>query len=348
MSPDRVLSIAVYVVLAGVVWLIFPYLTPLLFAAVLSVLAWPLQEVFTRRLGGRRRLAAVVTLLLLTVGVVGPAGPLLVLITRQVSALVTSASEGLRTTGWEELLSRLDDAPFTARLAAWTGQEHLASDTLRNAADSIAEAVGTGMTDLVPNLFKLTFQALVKLVIFYLAGYSLLVRGPALLGVARRISPLPERHLLRLFEVFAMFARSVVLAGIAAAASQGVVATVGFLIAGVDQAVLFGFMSGLLSFVPLVGSLVVWAPLVMLLVAQGRVGAAVFVALWSIGLTGTVDNVVRPLVLRGRSDVPTLMIFLGVFGGLYWMGIVGLLVGPVMVAMLLALIRIHAEETEAA
>lgn len=348
MTSERALLIAVYVAMGGVCWLIFPYLTPLLFAAVMAVLAWPVQEGMARRLGGRRRPAALLTLILLTVGVVGPAGPLLVLITREVSALVTSASEGLRATGWEELLARLDALPFTDRLSTWTGKDHIVSDTLRDAADNVAQAVGGLMADLVPNLFKFTFQALIKTILFYLAGYTLLVRGPTLLAVARRVSPLPERHLLRLFEVFASFARSVVLAGLAAATSQGIVATLGFLLAGVEQAILFGFMSGLLSFVPLIGSLVVWAPVVTLLIAQGRLGAALFLGLWSAIVTGTVDNFVRPLVLRGRSDVPTVLIFLGVFGGLYWMGIVGLLVGPVMVAMLLALLRIHAEEADAA
>ncbi len=88
------------------------------------------------------------------------------------------------------------------------------------------------------------------------------------------------------------------------------------LIAGVERAFLFAVLTGVLAFVPVVGTALAWLPVALLLLLEGRAGAAGFVVIWSIGLTGTVDNPVKPLIVRGRSDMPTLLVFLGVFGGL--------------------------------
>jgi predicted PurR-regulated permease PerM len=147
----------------------------------------------------------------------------------------------------------------------------------------------------------------------------------------------------RLMAVFAEFAQNVVLAGVAAAVVQGVVAGIGYAIAGVERALLFALLTGVMAFVPVVGTAVAWVPVCLLLLFAHRTGAAAFVAVWSLVLTGTIDNIVKPLVVRGRSDLPTLLVFLGVFGGLLAFGLIGLLVGPVLVAMLLALLHIYEE-----
>lgn len=346
-ASRRALVLVVYAVLAAVVYMVSPYLSVLLFSAVSAVLAWPVQEWLTARLGGRRPLAGLATVALLTIGVIGPAGPLLLVVTREVGNLIAEAAAGMHTGSWEEVLARIDASPPAAWLADFTGRPTLLSETIQSVTVDAARAGGSLLTTQVTNLVGLTVQAALNLVLFYLTLFAMLVRGPQLYGVARILSPIEERHLVRLFAVFAQFARNVVLAGVAAATAQGIVATLGFFLAGVERPLLLGIVTMVLSFVPFVGSTVVWLPLALVQVAQGRPGAGLFIVLWSVLLTGTVDNFIRPVLVRGRTQVPIVLVFLGVFGGLAWMGIVGLLVGPVLVAMLLALIQIYREEQAA-
>ena len=101
-----------------------------------------------------------------------------------------------------------------------------------------------------------------------------------------------------------------------------------------------GVATAVLSFVPLVGTLAVWVP-VTLYVGVSIGAWAAFVVAWSIVFTGTVDNLARPMFMRGSSNIHPLLVFLSMFGGLYWMGIPGVLVGPVIVAFFLALYTIY-------
>jgi predicted PurR-regulated permease PerM len=121
------------------------------------------------------------------------------------------------------------------------------------------------------------------------------------------------------------------------------VAGLGYWLGGVDRPLLFAVLTAVLAFVPVVGTAAAWVPVSLLLLLEGHSGGALFVTIWSLALTGTIDNIVKPLIIRGRSSMPPLLVFLAVFGGLLWFGVMGLLVGPVLMALLLALLHIYAE-----
>jgi predicted PurR-regulated permease PerM len=106
-------------------------------------------------------------------------------------------------------------------------------------------------------------------------------------------------------------------------------------------------LTALASAVPFVGTALVWAPAVLVLAAQERIWAAIFLAVWSLGLVTSVDNVIKPLVVSGRAGLPTFAVFLGLVGGLAAFGAIGMFVGPVIVALTIALLR-FAEESRAA
>jgi Predicted permease len=90
---------------------------------------------------------------------------------------------------------------------------------------------------------------------------------------------------------------------------------------------------------PVGGTAIVWAPAAIVLAAQGRWGAAIFMVLWGALLVGLVDNIVRPMLVSGRASVGTLTVFIGVLGGISAFGAIGLFLGPVVLALIIALIR---------
>ena len=157
----------------------------------------------------------------------------------------------------------------------------------------------------------------------------------------KRLSPLADEYEDRLFAVFGEFSINMVVGSLATAGIQGVVAALGYWIVGVERVIFLGVATAVLSFIPLVGTLAVWVPVSLYVGVNMGWSWAVFVVVWSIVFTGTVDNLARPLFMRGSTDIHPLLVFLSVFGGMYWMGIPGVLVGPVIVAFFLALYTIY-------
>lgn len=342
-DADRALRSLLLLALAAVAWLIRPFFDALLIAVVVAILVWPAHAWIVRRVGGRRVVGTGFTLTALTVGIVGPTAGLFVLVSGELVQLVNRVSDRVQDgslNAW--LYGALQSRPVAWITDSMGGPGALA-DALRGAAQDAALTVAGAVSQNVPDLVGITGLALLKVVVFYLAIGTLLHQGEGLGPWVTRVSPLQPEHTKRLYEVFAEFARNVVLAGIVAGMLQGVVAGVGYGFAGVGRAWLFALLTGVLAYVPFIGTALVWVPLTVLLIAEGRYGAATFLVAWSILLTGTVDNLVKPLIVRGRTSVPAVLVFVGVFGGLAAFGLIGVLVGPVLIAMLLALVQIYTE-----
>jgi len=336
----RVLLLAA---LALAAWLVAPFADAVLVAAVVAVLAWPFHARVLRLVRGHRLPATGLTLLGVTIGVVVPVGLLLWLVSRELALMANQLMAELDKGELDTRFQSMSSVPLVgwgiARLGGAVALANEIGTVGRKALANLGQTAG----QYVPGLLALTARALLKTVIFYLTLGTLFHRGDKLMPWAIHMSPLRPASTLRLTQVFTQFARNVVLAGVASAIVQGVVAGIGYLLAGVERPLLFALLTGVMAFVPLVGTAVAWVPVTLLLLLHGHPGGALFVALWSLLLTGTIDNIVKPLVVRGNSDMPALLVFLGVFGGLAGFGIIGLLVGPVVMALMLALLHIYEE-----
>ena len=158
----------------------------------------------------------------------------------------------------------------------------------------------------------------------------------------RRV-PMEEKRKTALLDHLSSVTRALVLGTLLTAVVQGALLGTGFAIVGLPSPVVFGVLSALASVVPFVGTALVWVPAALVLLVQGRTWAAIFFLIWSIGLVASIDNVIKPLVVSGRAGLPTFAVFLGLLGGLAAFGAIGMFLGPVIVALAIALFR-FAEE----
>ncbi|MDO9106600.1 MAG: AI-2E family transporter [Methylovulum sp.] len=129
--------------------------------------------------------------------------------------------------------------------------------------------------------------------------------------------------------------RAVVYGIVLAALGQGLTAGLGYAVAGVQAPVLFGAVTAVLALIPM-GAMLIWLSIAGMLLATGQIWPGVGLLLWGFLVVSTVDNVIRPLVISGTSQVPFLVVMFGVFGGLSAFGVVGLFLGPVILSVLLA------------
>jgi predicted PurR-regulated permease PerM len=162
--------------------------------------------------------------------------------------------------------------------------------------------------------------------------------GPRLLATLRALVPLPAPQRQRLFDHLGAVVYAVVYGDGVTALQQGALVGIGFALVGLPGPLVFGVLGVVCALVPMTGTPFIWGPAVALLALRGRWLAAVFLLVWGVGIS-LIDNFLTPVLISGRAQVDTLTVFIGVLGGAAVFGAVGVVLGPLVLALGLALIR---------
>lgn len=215
--------------------------------------------------------------------------------------------------------------PTEDQLAVWRAKA-------KEFGDSLAVGGAQYAGDVLPDL-------LIGLAVMIVALYYFLADGPAMIKSLMRVSPLDDRYEEQLLNEFATVTRAVVVATLLSAVVQGVLAGIGYFFAGLGSVALLTMLTMLFSLVPFVGGTAVWVPCCLWLFLEGRVTAAIVLALYCGVIVSASDNIIKPLVLQGQSNLHPLLALLSVLGGVKALGPIGILVGPMIVAFLQALLK---------
>jgi predicted PurR-regulated permease PerM len=322
-----------------------PFFAPLLWASLLAFMLEPLHLRLERRTKGP--VAAALVTLLSSLVVVGPVGLFLVAFLRQASELLTRFQAEAADRKLPALQVVLQFKPVSLVLEKLGQISSLTPEQVVAQASSAAQA---GLQELA-SLGGTVFLGAVNIVSqFGLTMFLLFffVRdGRELFRRALVLVPLPAAAKVRLQGTMAGVTRAVVLGTLVTALVQGSLIGIGFGIAGLPSPLVFAAVGAFSSLIPVVGTTLVWVPAVITLAAQGDSGWAVFLAVWSVVLVAGSDNVIRPLIVSGNSEASTLIVFVGVLGGVSAFGFAGIFVGPVLLTMVMALLRLALETMEA-
>ena len=177
--------------------------------------------------------------------------------------------------------------------------------------------------------------------------FFLLRDGRMLLARLLRLMPMAQTQRARLMTYLGDVTGAVIYGHALTALVQGTLVGIGFAIAGLPSPLVFGVFAVIAAFIPAFGTALVLVPAVLYLVIAGRWGAAVFLGVWSAGV-GISDNFLRPYLTSSRAEVATLTVFVGVIGGVSAFGFIGTLIGPVLLALIVALLRFAEEDLAAA
>lgn len=327
---DRIMGLAALaVLLAGCLLVLLPFVTALLWAVVLTYSTWPLYANLKRSTGGRRTIAAalmtfVVALVLLAPFVVAVAG-LAENAAELMDALRHVFDGGLPEPPlWISALPIIGDSLD----AYWRAVVHDENRLIQEVRDMLLSArtfLLTGGGYLAAGVLQLALSVLVAFFLFR-DGESAAER---LQQGASRIAGPRARYLI---DVAGHTVNSVVYGILGTALAQGVLAGIGFAIAGVPGASLLGLATFFLSVVP-VGPPLIWGPVAVWLFYQGEVGWAVFIVLWGLLVVSMVDNFLKPLIISRGSSLPFILVFLGVLGGVIAFGFIGVFLGPTLLAV---------------
>ena len=215
------------------------------------------------------------------------------------------------------------------------------TNKLRDAASEIASLSAT----FAEAAASATASGLLALFFALLAMHWILRRWDALPERLEIVSPLRPDYTRALLAEFERVGRSTLLGTVVTGLAQGLLATIGFWITGAPEPLFFGGATAIASLVPGVGTLLVWVPVGVFMILAGHPVAGVVQLLWGIVVTtGISDYVIRPRLLGGDEGLPTLVTFVALFGGVEVFGFKGLVVGPVVMSIAVATLRLYARE----
>ena len=338
----RVFALVVAAALGYALVLIFtPLVGATTWAAFLAFLLYPLNIRWRRRLHGPGIAAGVLTLLAPIV-ILLPLSALSIDFVAQISALLQRLQKAAAQ--WDiKTFADLQQFPWIARTNDWlqshagTSAAQLQSWLVSSTRDILQRAAGFSGTFFLGALDSLiSFAIMLFLLFFFLRD------GDVMMARARGLIPLDETRKSRLFDQLSNVTRAIMFGTSVTALAQGLLIGIGFAIAGLPSPVVFGVLAALLSLLPIGGAAFVWVPAVIWLFIDGRWGYAIFMLAWGLMLGG-LDNVLRPMLISGRAKISALAVFVGVLGGIPAFGPIGVIAGPVVLSLVLALIE-FAEE----
>ncbi len=167
--------------------------------------------------------------------------------------------------------------------------------------------------------------------------------GKRMLAGIRGLLPMEVAHKDLVLQRFGDALSAVVQGSLLVAVAQGTLAGLGYWVLGVPFAVFLGCVTAFISLVPM-GTPLAWGSVAVYLFASGAFGKGIALVLWGILGIGTIDNVIRPLVIGGKTAIPTIYLFFGILGGLKAYGFLGMFLAPAVIAMLVAFVRIYREQ----
>lgn len=323
--------------LVAILWLARPFLAAVLLGTLLAFMLEPLYEWLVGR-GLRPSLASLATVMLSAALVLAGLVIFVSLFITRAAQFSSTLRDQLRSGG--TLNGRLD------ALSAWLGHFGI-SVSLSSVSDRLQAGAGeiaSNLAGLAGTFASGTFGLVLSLLFAMLTMHLVLRNWQHIVRTIVSVAPLPARYTEELLAEFRRVGRMTMFGTVMTGLAQGLLAAIGFWICGVPEPIFFGMTTALASLIPAVGTMLVWIPAGIYLFATSHPGRGVLELIWgALIVVGVSDYVIRPRLVGG-SEMPALLAFIALFGGVEAFKLPGLIIGPVLMSVAIAVLRIYAEE----
>jgi len=225
---------------------------------------------------------------------------------------------------------------------------HLNATEVAQRLENETVSLGTRAAGIAAEVAGITFSGVLTLFFVTLTVHFVLRYWTEIVARLERVLPFERRHTHALLEQFRTVGREVFLGTVVTGIVQGALAAVGYWITGVPEPVFFGALTALGSLVPGVGTLLVWVPIGVVQIANGHTGAGLFQLIYSALMVGIAsDYFLRPRLVGREKHVPSLLMFIALFGGVQVFGIIGLILGPMIATLSLAVLKTYERQVAA-
>ena len=318
------------------------YFGPIVWAAILALTFYPLNDWLVRRAGIRRSLAATTLVFVVTIVAILPAFYLGSVLVGEATGAYNKLQQAIEAGAAPGMIEWIRGSYFGGiydRLAALFEQYSIDPSDLALRA---TQAVSGQIAGQAAGIARDALISVLNFILMLVALWFLFRDGEAMAQGIRDLIPMEPEHKDAVFARLYTTLTAVVQSMVVVAVTQGVLAGVGYwLIGGLEFSVFLGFVTGFASFVPLAGPAVVWIGAALYLLFTGEVGRAIGLSVWGLLVVSSADNWIKPLFIGGRANLPTPLLLIALLGGLQVFGFLGVFLGPVLLALLLTFVSIY-------
>jgi predicted PurR-regulated permease PerM len=312
-----------------------PFLHSIAWAMVFAIVFYPVYAFLLRHLRFKS-LASLVTLLILVIIILGPVTYLSFILVDEIGNVVDSFNKDTLQS-LRDLFINSKPAALIQKLRAHLGIEGIGNsatimESIRNLGKNIASSLTAGITNVAVVLLNFIFMLF--------ALFFFLKDGAGFLSRLREYLPFSEEDKNRLISRVKDMVISTVYGGVLIAVMQGILGGIAFAFLGIEAPVLWGCAMTVMSFLPLIGTFAVWGPASAYLFIQGNYGKGIILILYGVLVISMVDNILRPIIISGRTKMPTLAVFFSVLGGIKLFGLIGFIMGPLVLALFVSIFEI--------
>ncbi len=319
-----------------------PFLSSIVWAILLAIIFYPLFQKLQHLLKKREVLSALIMTLLVLIVIVLPLTLLMASLASDAIDIYHQVEEMIKTGQLQAYFERIKEIPILKWILAGLGQHIDLSQTnplplLLNNLNRISTFIFNQTTILLRG-----FSTFIAGFFFTLLSlYYLFKDGSHLFGRLKEIIPLPSRERDLLIRRFEDMIYATIYGGILIAMIQGVLGGLSFWVLGLPSPIFWGAAMGLLSFIPIGGTALIWAPAAIILLIGGSVLKGLILLGLGVLVISMVDNILKPLFISTRTNIHPLLLFFAVLGGIQAFGLIGLIAGPLIATLFLTLIEIY-------
>ncbi len=326
-----------------IVFIFKPFLISLTLGTILVVLFYPLYEWLLKKFRKQRYLASFFSTFLVVIFIFLPISLIGSLVATQLSSLVEN-----------QVIPFIDRGDLVDLLQKWNWniKSHLtqienAFNIQINLKAVAASAIKQGaqyISAYSPNVLAQTVGFVLQTFVTLIVVFFLFVEGYGLYLELIKITPLKDSHEITLAVEIKNMIYSVIYGSFFTALTQGVLAGLGFYFLGIQGYLVWGAVTFLFSFIPLLGAGAVWVPAALILFLIGETRSGIILTLYGAVIISGIDNILKPLLMRGKNKIHPLLLFLSIIGSLLLIGPLGILFGPIIIAVFMASLKIYKKD----
>lgn len=327
-----------------------PFLIDLLMSSILVVAAYPIHKKIRKFLQFSPTLAALISMLIVTIVVVLPftlfavfmayeAGDAYSLISRKINEMVVSE----QVTTPAQFLSVIPFADQAEELLKYL--PFTTEDLLKTISESVGQ-FSTFLLGQTTNILRHLSLFIIHILVFLMAIFYFFRDGDRLVNYLRSLVPLGKTYREELFGKLAHLSYGIIYGLFGAAILQGLLVGFGFAVAGFHNAAFWGLIAALFSPIPYLGTMIVWLPAVVILAVGSHWWAALLLLIWCMGVVSTADNFIKPYLIGASSALNPMALLIVLLGGTFAFGLKGLILGPFILTLSLSFLHIYQLEYE--
>ena len=334
-----VLLLVLFVAFFGI---IKPFILPVLFAILVAVICHPIYQMFFKLLKNKRYVAALFSTIFTITCVIVPLGIVVAIVISNLADVVSFIISQIQAGQVAENLDKLN-LWISAQLAKYSSilpQDFNLREVLLNVLTGVSKIV----YQYSPKFLTVTFGVVGEFILTVIFSFVFFAEGGRIYHNILSLLPLEERHKAILASDVRGVITGTFLGMIATSIAQGFLIGIGFWIAGIPNPLVWGLVAIGITLVPVIGGPLAYVPASIAMFFDGHTGSGTFLLIYGVGVVSTIDNLIKPLIMRGKVNVHPILLAIGIIGGGLWLGPSGVIIGPLVVVLMMTMLKIYQRE----